>query len=140
MVPVVEAITFWILLRKPQPAYNLDYVLSSITDDAEKSLTSDIAKDNYMHNHIILQPNDNATNNNPKTDDEESFGFIEKLKYFPSLAKYTVPLALVYFLEFLINQGMVSSFTRCTFHKSLCDVNALMVVILNKAKKTFESD
>lgn len=38
--------------------------------------------------------------------DTGTFGFQAKLRYLPSLAKYFLPLLLVYFAEYFINQGL----------------------------------
>lgn len=40
------------------------------------------------------------------TQSEESFNFRDKIQYLPSLAKYFLPLLLVYFAEYFINQGL----------------------------------
>lgn len=39
-------------------------------------------------------------------DNDESFGFREQLRFLPSLSKYFMPLLLVYFAEYFINQGL----------------------------------
>lgn len=42
------------------------------------------------------------------TDDRPLVGFKEKFVYIKQLVRYMVPLALVYFFEYFINQGLVS--------------------------------
>lgn len=41
----------------------------------------------------------------------ESPSVSSKLTYIPSLLKYMIPLGLVYFFEYLINQGLVSIYS-----------------------------
>lgn len=73
--PVIEALSFWILLRKPAE------VLPVTTVESTEELI---------------------------TDDRPLEGFKEKLIYIKQLFKYMLPLALVYFFEYFINQGLVS--------------------------------
>lgn len=35
-----------------------------------------------------------------------------KISYIPTLLKFMIPLGLVYFFEYLINQGLVSAYNR----------------------------
>lgn len=46
------------------------------------------------------------------TDEKPLQGFKEKLVYIKTLFPYMLPLALVYFFEYLINQGLVSDFEK----------------------------
>lgn len=82
---------------------------------------TDEVVDNTQYNGQSTDTPPTNTNDNPKVDDiemnnklqsshGETFGFKEKVMYLPSLFKYMVPITLVYFLEYFINQGLVSSF------------------------------
>ncbi|XP_061401354.1 battenin-like [Musca vetustissima] len=71
--PFIEALSFWVLLRKPTavlPVTNVESTEELIVDDRPLE------------------------------------GFKEKLIYIKHLVKYMVPLALVYFFEYFINQGL----------------------------------
>uniref|UniRef100_T1PIM3 Battenin n=1 Tax=Musca domestica TaxID=7370 RepID=T1PIM3_MUSDO len=71
--PFIEALSFWVLLRKPTavlPVTNVESTEELIVDDRPLE------------------------------------GFKEKLIYIKQLVKYMVPLALVYFFEYFINQGL----------------------------------
>lgn len=52
-------------------------------------------------------------------DDKPLQGFKEKFFYIKNLVKYMVPLALVYFFEYFINQGLVSSIFFIILRKKL---------------------
>lgn len=47
----------------------------------------------------------------------ENQSFSDKLSYIPTLLKFMIPLGLVYFFEYLINQGLVSTnnLYKCIF-------------------------
>lgn len=81
--PVIEALAFWGLLRKPT-------VLPVTAVESTEELIMD---------------------------DKPLEGFKEKLIYIKELIKYMIPLALVYFFEYFINQGLVSWNLRYLFAK-----------------------
>ena len=58
---------------------------------------------------------------------EASMKFIEKLRSLPKLLKYMFPLASVYFLEYFINQGLVSIYLY--FHIYLFIIIYLNIVL-----------
>ena len=72
-------------------------VLSSPIDISNNSLGDSIIDDNDDANSPLVQQERNAV-----------LTFSEKLALFPTLLVYIVPLALVYFFEYYINQGLVS--------------------------------
>lgn len=81
--PALEAVSFWILLRKP--------TIIPLTTSALES-TEELV-----------------------TDEKPLTGFKEKLVYIKTLLPYMLPLALVYFFEYLINQGLVGwKYSRIT--------------------------
>lgn len=81
IVPLVEGMAFWLLLRNP----------SEIPQN-ESKLESQQASD--VQKSVVTK--------------EEEFSFSDKIRYMPSLLKYMVPIFLVYFAEYFINQGLVS--------------------------------
>lgn len=82
-VPIIEGITFWILLRNPN-------------EIPKQELESQIQQTmGQQHKDDILKKN-------------EEFSFGDKIRYMPSLLKYMSVLFLVYFAEYFINQGLVS--------------------------------
>ncbi|KAH8379945.1 hypothetical protein KR009_008125 [Drosophila setifemur] len=72
--PAIEAVAFWLLLRKPQ----VD-ILPVTTVESTEVLISD---------------------------EKPLVGFKEKFFYIKHLFKYMLPLCLVYFFEYFINQGL----------------------------------
>lgn len=80
-VPIIEAATFWILLRNPrrisQKSSELDS-RNSVSDPEGRS-----------------------------KDVEYKMSFSEKIRYIPSVLKYIIPMSLVFFSEYFINQGLV---------------------------------
>lgn len=75
LVPIVEAISFWLLLTPPSLEVR----------------SSDVGSADSLVN-----------------DDSPFPTFNSKLLYIWSLMKYILPLCLVYFFEYFINQGMVN--------------------------------
>lgn len=101
VVPIFEAIAFWGVLRRPRK-------LSSQLVD---SSTEDIVNSDLTLNEQSSDSKDvEGTHPELSEDEKPLIGLKNKLKYIPSLFKYMIPLTLVYFLEYLINQGMVSIF------------------------------
>ncbi|KAI8041638.1 battenin [Drosophila gunungcola] len=72
--PVIEAIAFWLLLRRPQ----VDILPVTTVESTE----------------VLI------------TDEKPLVGFKEKFFYIKHLIKYMLPLCLVYFFEYFINQGL----------------------------------
>lgn len=99
-VPALEAIAFWLILRKPTAE---TITLGIENTQFEGQSTDTIAVDNIRATDIEMS---NKLSGND-SDDESSFGIKEKFMYLPSLFKYIIPITLVYFLEYFINQGLV---------------------------------
>lgn len=47
---------------------------------------------------------------------QQSPNFYQKLRYFPNLLKYVIPLFSVFVWEYLINQGLVSGINIYSYH------------------------
>lgn len=74
--PAIEAVSFWLLLRRPS--------IKNVDDLSDSSSSDEII------------------------DDEKPLVSIkEKIRYTIVLMKYMMPLTLVYFFEYFINQGLV---------------------------------
>lgn len=71
--PFLEAMSFWVLLRKPQRA-------------AASAITGALIEDQ-----------------------KPLIGFAQKFAYARTLVEYMMPLGLVFFFEYFINQGLVST-------------------------------
>ena len=94
-VPALEALTFWILLRRPQSQIDSgDLITPPVNEIRKKSLT--LVK---LDVERRLSRMNNAER--PLT------GVQAKLKLLPSLMKYIIPMVLVFFFEYIINSGMV---------------------------------
>lgn len=96
-VPVLEALVFWILLRSPS-----DTSIDHVSDSRATSITASTVEIKDVQTAVEI------TKNNLDDEDKPLTTFASKLRYVPSLFKYMVPLALVYLLEYFINQGLVS--------------------------------
>lgn len=81
VVPFIEAITFYFLLRNP-------CVIPK--NDSEISFTT--------KPYDIESANENA---------EMKFTFGDKIRYMPSLLKYMIPFSMVFLFEYFINQGLL---------------------------------
>lgn len=99
IVPFIEAGSFWIILRKP-------YQKDCTTDSRTTSMTASTAE----IKDVQLTATAIAVSKSSDLDDMEKplTGVASKIRYLPSLFKYMIPISLVYFLEYFINQGMVS--------------------------------
>ena len=86
IVPAIEAVAFYGLLRTPQTIPRNDSTVSTITTGTT----------------------DTAVEVGYKDDEKPLTGLGSKLRYVPSLLKYIIPLSLVYLFEYFINQGLVS--------------------------------
>lgn len=82
VVPCIEAMTFWLLLRNP---------CALPKNDSEISFTTSPDDIEYA--------NENA---------ETKFTLGDKIRYMPSLLKYMIPFLMVFLFEYFINQGLVS--------------------------------
>lgn len=120
VVPVVEAIAFWLVLRRPTTASfdPMDAAAASSTDA------------------IVSGGNKEDVENTQELSEGERplVGLKNKLKYVPKLFKYMIPLTLVYFLEYLINQGLVS-----VTHILLAQVFQQLICIKEYIDKSFSS-
>lgn len=97
--PVLEAIAFWIILRKPDTSkFKLTTHQPDVDVDADE--TSDTknqsSSKDLVHNQEAQSP-----------ETQKLVGIREKFRYIPSLFKYMIPLTLVYLFEYFINQGLV---------------------------------
>lgn len=99
VVPLIEAAAFWIILRTPHKKdYTIDSRATSIT-----ASTAEIKDVQTVTTAVSVSKSSDLDNmEKPLT------GVASKLRYMPSLFKYMIPISLVYFLEYFINQGMVS--------------------------------
>lgn len=81
-IPVIEALTFWMLLRNPNsiPKQNSEPKYRQTLDNQENGILSSKAK--------------------------LSLG--DKIRCLPSLMKYLVPFLLIFLFQYFINQGLVS--------------------------------
>lgn len=81
-IPVIEALTFWVLLRNPNsiPKQNSEPKYRQTLDNQENGILNSKAK--------------------------LSLG--DKIRCLPSLMKYLVPFLLIFLFQYFINQGLVS--------------------------------
>lgn len=84
IVPMIQLITFCIMLEEPNGLWETLTNASSTTS---------------LIDHSIIQNESN----------DHSLTFVQKINYFPNMLKYVLPLFSVYLCEYMINQGMVSS-------------------------------
>lgn len=84
IIPVTMAISYFIILVKPESMYTR-LVPAGKSDDDRKALLDD-------HKEVVKQP---------------YLTLKEKLKLLIPLLKYMIPLILVYFAEYFINQGLM---------------------------------
>lgn len=78
--------------RSPRQDYGSGGNSPKRSPSSASSVNSNEVDQSYFQGQLISNP--------------ERFGFREKLHYLPTLAKYFLPLLLVYFAEYFINQGL----------------------------------
>lgn len=84
LVPLLELFTFFFVLTKPN--VTLSHYVQVIEEEEEP---------------LMNEPQHETTNSPLVT-------ISQKLSYIPDLMIYYIPLLLVYFFEYYINQGLVS--------------------------------
>lgn len=84
LVPLLQLITFCFVLQEPNRTWTTLSSASSATSLIDQT---------YDHDASVLQP---------------PLGFSQRIRYFPKLLKYILPLFVVYLGEYFINQGLVS--------------------------------
>lgn len=82
-VPILEAIVFFFVLRHPSDT-GMDILTEKSLDGVKDGDTDPLPEE-----------------------DQPLVGFRAKLNYVPSLLRFIIPLTLVYFFEYFINQGLV---------------------------------
>lgn len=86
--PAIEAVSFWLILRSPR--HEPDVPVEPDSKAEEDSNT----------------PSAFTSSNNVTDDRRPLVGFRNKMHYTWELMKYMMPLTLVYFFEYFINQGL----------------------------------
>lgn len=104
IVPALQAITFWFLLRSPS---------QSIDDN------------NRAKNIAIIELNNNASQNVLPDIEVKLNGVKAKLKFIPKLAGFITPLVIVFIFEYVCVSGLVSA-----THRDLCILMRCIVRLL----------
>lgn len=93
VVPAIQAVTFWILLRSPQKP-------------VQKSVVRNI-------DIATIEANDCGANGALPSFDVKLSGLKAKLKFVPTLAGFIAPLVIVFIFEYICVSGLVSSNRSC---------------------------
>lgn len=101
VVPAIEAVAFWGVLRRPKADPNQSTGSNNTISTTDASISSE------KENELKGSADDMESSQELSEDEKPLIGLAAKIKYVPSLLKYMVPLTLVYFLEYFINQGLV---------------------------------
>lgn len=99
IVPAIQAVTFWILLRSPTSQPN---------DDTTG-----------VKNIAIIEMNNNAAENVHPDTEVKLDGVKAKLKFIPKLTGFIAPLVIVFIFEYICVSGLVSIFS---FSVDYCSV------------------
>lgn len=89
-VPLIQFLTFFIVLREPHGLW--------------ATLTSPSSSTSLIDHANTIQPE--------ATDGHAPLTFAQKIDYLPNLMKYVLPLFSVYLCEYFINQGLVSEISK----------------------------
>lgn len=98
IVPVIQAATFWFLLRSPR-------------EQAAESGVINIA--------TIESINCTPRNVNQPISEEKIKGVKAKLKFVPKLAGFIIPLVIVFIFEYICVSGLVSQWIFIKSHYSV---------------------
>lgn len=102
IVPTVQALAFFTLLRNPNRTHGSVASDSSASDDVlESSETAALISTNNNDNNVRA---------------ETLLTVRQKFNYISELLKYILPLFTVYVCEYFINQGLVSIFFSLFFN------------------------
>lgn len=101
VVPAIEAVAFWGVLRRPKIDPNLSTGSNNTISTTDASISTE------KENELKGSADDMESSLELSEDEKPLIGLKAKIKYVPSLLKYMIPLTLVYFLEYFINQGLV---------------------------------
>lgn len=103
-VPILEGVAFWLILRRPKKVST-----TAETDNMHyEGQSTDTLSTIDTYDNITLEKRGDIEKDEKSNECDEPFGLKEKIMYLPSLLKYMIPITLVYFLEYFINQGLVS--------------------------------
>lgn len=128
VVPVIEALAFWILLRHPTKlSSNYEKQLENEkqrvniksevdTNQSTETLESTTSTDNKLSlSKAVISQEDGADiiitsheANDVISSDIPLITMREKVRFIPNLLIYIIPLTLVYLFEYFINQGLVN--------------------------------
>lgn len=100
IVPAIQAITFWILLRAP----------SSQPTDGDT---------NHVKNIAIIELNNNTAENVLPDIETKLSGVKAKLKFIPKLTGFIAPLVIVFIFEYICVSGLVSAFSSSMNHTAV---------------------
>lgn len=101
-VPLLEGVAFWLILRRPNAIFTTPETPENQQYEGQSTDTLS------TFDNIILEKGEDIEKNEKSNECDTPFGLKEKIMYLPSLLKYMIPITLVYFLEYFINQGLVS--------------------------------
>lgn len=101
-IPILEAVTFWILLRTPT---NCDETKQFSETKPDTKITNDLFSIE-LGQLARIKISDGSSSNEV----EKLSGIKKKLEHIPSLFKFMVPLMLVFIFEYSMVSGLVSSF------------------------------
>uniref|UniRef100_A0A914YZQ9 Battenin n=1 Tax=Panagrolaimus superbus TaxID=310955 RepID=A0A914YZQ9_9BILA len=122
IIPFFYSIAYWIILDIPDTVHKIQilnpktYLIKDVI--VQKNVESNERK---SADKIVETINSKENNTTPEIknseivvidkNDKKVLTFVGKLKLFVILRKFTFPIFLVYFAQFLINQGLVSNIT-----------------------------
>lgn len=89
-VPVIQCVTFFIVLQEPHGLWT--------------TLISPSSSTSLINDHNVIQPAPVPI----AADGYAPLTLSQKIDYLPNMLKYVLPLLAVYLCEYLINQGLVS--------------------------------
>lgn len=91
IVPFLELLTYFVFLSKPYIQRDRESHLEDRPLIADEPINEDLAHETPLNS------------------------FAQKLAFIPELMIYFIPLAMVYFFEYFINQGLVSFLSLFSF-------------------------
>ncbi|KAK6731228.1 hypothetical protein RB195_007595 [Necator americanus] len=115
IIPLMFAYTFWFILQLPNSVHRINicsprtYVVPNKTDCVNRARTTSTSSESDIERPLLDEGDQEGENDviSSPLRLQRGIPICEKLKLITPLFKYMLPLIIVYFAEYFINQGLL---------------------------------
>ncbi|ETN86245.1 CLN3 protein [Necator americanus] len=115
IIPLMFAYTFWFILQLPNSVHRINicsprtYVVPNKTDCVNRARTTSTSSESDIERPLLDEGDQEGENDviSSPLRLQRGIPICEKLKLITPLFKYMMPLIIVYFAEYFINQGLL---------------------------------